>query len=234
MGPETYYAAGILAWYKGQEDTQAYVQQLREWAEPLSVGSGGRLYLPDDSLFDQAIKLLEQSSILELFDDPFGPDVIEFKMDYPHSYMADSYPNSAFGKAERFGRGWIERALLNLNYGSKKLSRPSEDDSEVWAPLQLERSDQAIQETISGAEGVVAGIKSDNGFASEMPGERDNLVNHAEATLQAAKDGVVTKRQVREHLVNAGKWLGEKFSGTAIGTLGTELVKWGLRLLGLL
>lgn len=232
MDPREYYAAGILTWYSSQDGTRFYARSLRRWSEE---DFPGRAFLADDQLFDKAVALLVDAGILEYVDDPYGPHMVEFKMDFPLSFMAENHASSVFAKADRFGQRWMEDALLALN---DELARPSADAEEIsddiWEPLPLETSEAETIAVIEGAETALAGIKADNGFAAQFPAERDNLVNHAEATIASAKEGTATKTQVKENLIRAGKWLFDKFGGTAIGSLGGELMKWGLRMLGLL
>ena len=131
------------------------------------------------------------------------------------------------------GWDWLGRAFVGIERAGQDTpasAMPNADD--IWEPLPVERT--SALEAIQGAEAALDGIRADNGFAAQFPLERDSLVTHADATIASVKDGVATKGQVKENLVKAGKWLAEKFGGTAIGSLGGELVKWGLRLLGLL
>ncbi len=111
--------------------------------------------------------------------------------------------------------------------------QPSLDADDTWEPLPLDRSSPEFEETITGIEEKIREIGADNGFSSTYPDERNNIINHAKATLESAKEGKVTKDQIIKNLVSAGKWVGDKFAGSALGALGTKLAELGLKLLGL-
>lgn len=108
----------------------------------------------------------------------------------------------------------------------------SREIADVWEPLPINRSSAEYEQVMEGLEKSIREIAADNGFATAYPAERDNLINHANVTLTAAKEGKVTKRQVHENIVTAGRWISVQFAGSVIGAAGLELVKLGLQLLG--
>ncbi len=107
-------------------------------------------------------------------------------------------------------------------------------DNDSWEPLPIDRENPEYEETIAGIEDAIREIGADNGFSDTYPDERNNLIEHANTTLKSVKEGKVTRKQITEHLIDAGKWVASKFTGSAIGLAGKSLMMWGLKLLGFL
>lgn len=235
MGPEAYYAAGILVWAAEKNVIQFTFPRVKAWADEDVFGNLTGRYLQNSQLFEQAVVLLVGAGVVDHIDDPYGPHVLELKYDFPMSVLSEQMPGSVFDKTHRFGTDWLRDAIINLNgtlTQSDGVAAVERDD--IWSPLPIDRSEDEYAEAIAGVEAAIRGIREDNGFAVELPAERANLIVHAEATITSAKEGVISRRQVQDNLIQTGRWLVDKFGGTSIGTLGGELVKWGLRLLGLI
>ncbi|WP_421759410.1 hypothetical protein [Devosia sp.] len=182
-----------------------------------------------------ALQRMIEIGVIEAIDDEFaGPhyivlgstDGLEDKL------LANSAALRSYSKLGDNAPEWLGQAFIGIELRKEAPTEKAAIAADKWEPLQLSIDLPEVQEAIGKARNALEAIKADNGFAVEHPAERDNLVRHAEATLSAAAAGSVTKPQLKEHLVKAGKWLADKFGGTAIGALGSELVKWGLRLLG--
>jgi hypothetical protein len=202
-----------------------------------------KLLLSDKILIDDALNKLKSDGHIDVWDDDFSETVIYIPN--PQSLFDSLTENEPFQRLYMLkdnGHSWLANALAQINLGrqepTRSVSTPNDTklESEIdrWEPLQIDPNDDQVAEVIQQLEGAVKSIAGDNGFAVELPAERDNLVTHAQATVDAAKAGRITKAQITQHFMAAGRWLSDKFGGTVIGTLGAELAKWGLRLLGML
>jgi len=234
-GREAYYLIGMLDFLQGEQIARFAKEEFVEFCQGFVVG-GLRISKGLPAL-NQALKVSRDLGILEeLHDDFAGPHYLVLGSDGAlkiEQYLAAS---RAYQTYERMGEDrsdWLGRAFDGIER-SRQATVAADQDEDAWEPLQLELDNADIQAVLEHTENAVAKIKADNGFATAHAAVRDNLVLHAEATIDAAKEGAVTKNQVRQNLIRAGRWLADKFTGSALGSLGTELVKWGLRLLGLL
>lgn len=237
-----YYAAGILWWVEKQSKSYFTLRDLSVWQFPNFEDdpSWFKPVLANTTLATVAIQLLEELGAIKVVKDTYGPTSFEV-VGLPLAAIAEASPDTPFDRVSKFGGQWIEDAISSINEiasdvsGDQKEETPFSETTpatDVWEPLRLERSNQSFAETIEGVEKSIREIAADNGFSSAYPDERDNLISHANATLESAKEGKVTKRQIREHFIAAGKWIAKKFVGTSIGALGVELAKLGLKLLG--
>ena len=185
------------------------------------VSDGLIIYLPDNFGGDFYAPQCSTSDFLTYLNNQIKP----FSTYLQLGNAASRWLSTALRKIEEY-------AEANEAIETKSSDDPIEEDR--WEPLPLELNAPEAVEALEHLEQTINAIKADNGFSSEYPVERDNLVHSAHATLAAAKGGMVGKGQIRHNIVSAGKWLMDKFGGSALGALGGELVKWGLRIIGLL
>jgi hypothetical protein len=232
---------------QGTRESGECALPLRKVKEFYSAGKNWKQsVIRDDDLLNQALSHLQKSDLIDVIDDTYS-DTILVVQDVQK--LADSLDkNEPFQRLyilKDNGYSWLCESLTKINDTieielrsiGNDVTNPTPDSGDSldrWEPIELNRSDPDIMEAIAQLEENVRQIAADNGFAAEFPAERDNLVTHAEKTVAAARGGRVTKPQVKQHLYAAGRWLAEKFGSTAIGTFGSELAKWGLRLLGLM
>jgi len=93
------------------------------------------------------------------------------------------------------------------------------DSEGKWEPLPLERDTPAYEDAIQAIENVVDRVKGDNGYAATQPDEHRSIVWSLEAGLDAIKNTLPTRSQVRELLLRPLKFLVAKFASAAIGEL---------------
>lgn len=234
-GREDYYLIGMLDYLQSEQFARFAKEEFVEFCQGFVAG-GMRIRkgLPALNL---ALQVSRDLGVLEeLHDDFAGPHYLVLGSDGAlkiEQYLAASHAYQIYERMGEDRPDWLGRAFDGIER-SKMPTAAADQDEDGWEPLQLERDNADIQTALEHAENAVASIKADNGFATTHAAVRDNLVIHAESTIAAAKEGTVTKNQVRHNLIRAGRWLADKFTGSALGSLGSELVKWGLRLLGFL
>jgi hypothetical protein len=202
--------------------------------------------LHQGTLLHTALNSLEQLELIQVLRDSYSETILHIPdLQKLFDALQANEPFQRLYILHENGYEWLLNALVSINRelaaeqdASAGKSTPETQQAvsteDRWEPLALDREDESFEEAVSELQETIRQVAADNGFAAEYPSERDNLVIHAQATLASAREGKVTRLQVKQHLIAAGRWLADKFSGTAIGTLGSELAKWGLRLLGLI
>ncbi|MEO6014505.1 MAG: hypothetical protein ABIQ30_13090 [Devosia sp.] len=149
-------------------------------------------------------------------------------------------PFSTYQRMGGGGTSWLRRALRTIELEVEAETKATVQalpqlavDSDVWDPIRFEPNDRNSSEAIAELDTAIRQLAADNGFSATYPQERDAIVSHATATLDSVKSGVASRSSIKQNFVAAGKWIVEKFGGSAIGAIGSELIKWGMRLLGL-
>lgn len=232
-----YYAAGVLVWAQQTNQSSFAADDPLSWRfvdeENDPFNQRGH-YLPNATLRALGLELLVELGAAGRLTDRYGPDMYTLENRYILRRLAEQIPGSPFEYANRFGERWITGALdkINLELESEVEQTPAPPKEDEWEPLQIDLSDSDVLSGIDEIEQAIQAIAADNGFAVAYPVARDAIISDATGTLENIKSGKATRGQVWRNLVSAGRWVAEKFSGSAIGTAGTELVKWALRLLG--
>lgn len=230
---EAYYAAGILRWSTASRNESFFPGDLADWYDGSDYDTDSSSYFSDGDLVLTALGLLVELGAVERHIDRYGPTVFAVKGSSSHR-LALEYPQSPFARDKKFGVRWTKEALKSVSKNDENQGiepRAIIADYDQWTPLLLDRENPDYNQALTELSASIRQIAEDNGFAATMPDERDNLVLHAEATIESLKNGKTTKQQLRSNIIGAGKWLAEKFGGSALAALGTELVKWGLRLI---
>ena len=204
------------------------------------------VYLQKEQLFDLALEELKELGIVNIIEDKFGPDVVSFSTDFSDDYhllrLSEIYPKSVYARVKKFGVEWLASAIDEINSKLSDLDNSETEikeleslsvDEDIWEPLPIDRSAPEYEETIAGIEKAIQEIGADNGFSAKYPDERDNIIEHANATLKSVKEGKATKGQIKQNLIATGSWIMEKFAGSALGALGKSLVEWAIKLLSL-
>jgi hypothetical protein len=140
---------------------------------------------------------------------------------------------AAFIRMGDAGSSWLGRALVGIEAADDNKQPVFDQNEDRWEPIKFDVASPNTATAIEGLEKAIRELAADNGFSSTYPVERDSMVAAATATLQTVKSGSSTKASIKQNFIAAGRWLLEKFGASGIGAIGAELVKWGLRLLGL-
>lgn len=104
--------------------------------------------------------------------------------------------------------------------------------AEKWEPLPVEWDDKSLDQSITAVEAVLDRVKGDNGFAVSDPVAHRRIVWSLSSALQALKEKLPSRSQIRELLLKPLNWLSESFAKTAVGELAKEAVKTVTRHLG--
>lgn len=93
----------------------------------------------------------------------------------------------------------------------------ADDEEADWMPLPIDRSTAEYEEAIDALEAVVETIESDNGYAANDPGERNQIVWSLKEGLQAIKAHLPSWEQVQSMVIAPLKFIVEKFATSAMG-----------------
>jgi len=97
--------------------------------------------------------------------------------------------------------------------------------NETWEPLPLEFKEPDLQEAIEIVQTTLDRVQGDNGLAAAMPEERRRVIWSLSAGLDALRQKIPSKNQVRELLLKPLNWLADIFGKGAIGELAKEAGK---------
>jgi hypothetical protein len=244
---EAYFSIAIYSFYifrMSEGEGRAFTEgDVSDYVQSYYFGSSkfSPTFFHSQKYLSGALKVLAGCGVVYHLPDKFAGDYYipnESIEVFDRELERLSAPYKTYNKLGKSAGIWLSKALVAIEKQAQPTLLEQKGDAvevgEDWSPLPLDATQPEIAEAIGGIEEALGRIHADNGLAANFPAERDSLIEHAQATLSAAKAGTVGKAQVRQNVVSAGKWLMDKFGGSALGALGGELVKWGLRLLGLL
>ena len=177
-------------------------------------------------LVSKALVELQEWRVLFELTDQFGPTVYQVDRTVSLTKVAAAVePASPYYKASRFGREWIESAVVRINekYQGDDDEADGEqhgvnsDDGPPWEPLPLDRTDPNFEQAMEVSEKAIEAIEVDNGFAANLPDERNAIVKIARGTLEAVRDGTPSIAQIKSGLLSPFRYIAHKFPEAAIG-----------------
>ena len=115
-----------------------------------------------------------------------------------------------------------ETFLYRFIYGDSAgtnldLDDNNNDDTDSWEPLPIDRSRPEYEAVDEALDNAVQVVESDNGYAASEPEERDQIVWSLKQGLEAIRERLPSRSQVKSLIVAPLKFLAEKFATTAIG-----------------
>ena len=120
-------------------------------------------------------------------------------------------------------------------YGRDQVeTNPDHDDmvnsTDTWAPLQIDRQNEAYRQAIELTETAVATIESSNGYASSEPEERNGIVATLRGSLELIKTGFPSKEVIKQTLLAPIQYIARKFVDSAMGEVAkaaaAAIIKW--------
>ena len=93
----------------------------------------------------------------------------------------------------------------------------SEQEPDEWKPLKIDREASEYVDAITATEQALKAIEGDNGYAANEPQERDQIVWSIRQGLEALKERVPSRAQIRSLLSSSLKFIATKFASTVIG-----------------
>ena len=85
------------------------------------------------------------------------------------------------------------------------------------SPCLFDRTDPNFEQAMEVSEKAIEAIEGDNGFAANLPDERNAIVKIARGTLEAVRDGTPSIAQIKSGLLLPFRYIAHKFPEAAIG-----------------
>jgi hypothetical protein len=215
-----YYSVAIIA-YLSQH--RAWAVSRQEFLDHYSINKGWS-YLGRDKIFEIAVTWLLQKGVIRLVPDPFGPPIIVTSPDFDDKYDQLSrdynYPLYKYGMTAD-GDSWLRDALKKLDEDYSQLDIAEADfdtPDEEWQPLPLERDDPQLQKAIAAVDDVAEKVRADNGYAANLPGEREYVLDGLSALSKRLKEAsTISVAYLREFAFAPLSKVLRRFKDAAIG-----------------
>lgn len=237
-----YYACSIARILNEQATYTLPTLVAASYAKESSVASP-RFRLQDQEVVADALKFLENVSILEYVTDEFGPDLIlrhkNFSQNYDALLREEGTVFKKYVSAGERRLDWLNEALDRIN---ELLSGSSDADSQTvevgteieeedrWEPLPISREDESYKAAIESAEKALEVIEQNNGYAATHPEERNGIVHTIRGTLDAIKNGTPSRTAIIEGLLKPFKFVAGKFSEGVMSEFAkvavAAIIKW--------
>jgi hypothetical protein len=99
--------------------------------------------------------------------------------------------------------------FVNMDMKAEDFDNP---DAE-WTPIQIDGEDPGVKKAVSSLEDIIEEVRSDNGYNSTHPHERDHILEGLQGTLEKFKSSSISAGYVRIAIERLGT-LGRRFGGT--------------------
>jgi hypothetical protein len=184
-----YYALGIAVTLGDAKGNAKTVVELD------NILSTSRTYLDKEPLINQATKFLYENQALEIVPDDFGPTLYKASgtlAGWIENVAPDKFP--LFRKYRDSGsRSWLRSALSAVNSQYDELEVMSDDFADnvievKWEPIPLDRADKQLQTATKAVDSAIQAIESDNGYAVNVPRERDYVLSNLKTIQNALKE----------------------------------------------
>lgn len=187
-------------------------------------------------LWQRAIVWLEARDMISVKYDRFGPPIYfkgaEFSEKFDELTVDEDLPFSPYNAAGRTD-DWLVPALYGVDNAYENLGIKPEDfdnpDAE-WAPLEIERDDPEVEKAIKSLQAVIEEVRADNGYAAQLPQERDFVLDGLQSTLNKFESPSISASYIRLGLERLST-LGRRFAGTmkegAIAAAKAALMEFG-------
>jgi hypothetical protein len=215
-----YYAIAIVQYLLENDTIEAASTAVRERFNDTSHPDD-EPSLPFRPFFDRAVRLLVAEGLLEVLDDPFGPQML-FRTDSFHDDLNRLAENRA-SPFHRFRRikeplPWLFSALASLEETRVELGVEAEDMAiDEWAPLELDRSESELIALIQSVDDTVEKVRGDNGYAASAPQERAFTLQSLVAFSTTLKEAAATSLPyIRHYAIEPLAVLGRRFARGAL------------------
>jgi len=231
-----YYATAIIA-FLDRYGRPASGEEISNSYSISDEDNGGEKwsYLARRDVFDAALKELEEWGFINIVRDHFGPPIVSPANDLYNRLLGlskdESFPYYKY-KLTADGNGWLRGALQSLDraYDNLKI-RPIDfvEPLDEWEPLPLERNDPLVEKTIGAVDDTIEKVRSDNGYASNFPEERQHVLDGLSAFSRRLKEAAsISLGYVRRYAADPLRTLLSRFKDNAIG-IAASIAKEALR-----
>jgi hypothetical protein len=175
-------------------------------------------------LVKAGMRLLQEVGVAETIKEAFGPPLYGRTDALTQDWL---YTNASFHfpiflrYSEIRNADWLKAAIADVNDKYFQLSLTEADFEEappsVWEPLQLDRGDEQLVEVTAKVDEAIASIEADNGYAANVPGERDYVVSSLKAFSKTLKENAqITVMQIKTFALEPLGLVLNRFAGSAL------------------
>jgi hypothetical protein len=195
--------------------------------------------LPIGVLLDHALAALREKNMVVEVPDDFGPTLYRKSPNFGAIWHGQKQPTPLFRKFYEMGneqQRWLRGALSKINEQYAELGLTEQDFTQStlddkWEPIPLDRSDQRLQKATEALDEALEKIESSNGYAAEVPGERQYVLQSLKAGSRTLKESaqiywVELKVFVLEPLGRVIKRFGTAVEGVAASAARDAFHDW--------
>jgi hypothetical protein len=219
--PQYYALALALAAVKLEQEvfTESQLQQLLV-SEHLGFNSVFRF----EPLIQAGMRLLVEAAVIEISKEDFGPNLYRRTpaLTWEWMFEGDGLKIPVFARyGELQNLPWLAEALADIDQSFQNLGLSHEDFEQpplsVWEPLPLDRTDEDLRDATAKVDEAIAQIEADNGYAANVPGERDYVVESLKSFSTTLKESVqITGMQVKTFALDPLNAVIQRFKGAAL------------------
>lgn len=223
-----YYALGLAVVLK---ETEGKAQTLEDLSKQVAN------VLSFEPLALAGMKILADAGVVEVIPDDFAPTTYVASEELA-DWMEEGGNSSLFVKFERTGnsRVWLLAALRSVNDEYLKLEITRDDfdpaiEDKEWEPIPLDRSDEKLKVAITKIDEAIQVIEGDNGYAANVPGEREYVVSSlklisGQLKVETQIYWMYVKNFALDPLVTVAKRFGKAATGLAAAIARAAIIDW--------
>jgi len=194
-----------------------------------------------EGLVSSAENILLKGGLIQIFRDDFGPTVYAV----PEEYYAGAWKDSPFTETisvfDNFAKrsltkSWIVSAIdtINMEYHRHNISDDdfvSFDEEDVWEPIPIDHENESLVSAEKELDKAIQAIESNNGYAAEVPGERQHVVDSLKQFREILKNRSETfwpqvKSLAIDPLTRVVRRFGDAATGIAASAAKQALIGW--------
>jgi hypothetical protein len=170
-------------------------------------------------IWERAVGWLVARNMVKIKHDPFGPPIFSMGEDFHEQWneliLDEELPFSTFKAADE-SDDWLVPALYSIENHFVNMDMKAEDfdnpDAE-WTPIKVDSEDPGVKKAVSTLEDIIEEVRSDNGYSSTHPHERDHVLEGLQGALDKFKSSSISPGYVRIAIERL-RTLGRRFGGT--------------------
>jgi hypothetical protein len=176
------------------------------------------------TVFAAGLSILSGAGVVEMATEAFGPTLYRRTPKLTEEWLVGEGGEQIpiFRRyAQIQNLRWLSSALddVNRRYMQLEMSELDFDEplGDPWEPLPLDRTDEALIEATVKVDEAIAQIQADNGYAANVPGERDYVLQSLKSFSTALKESAqITGMQIKTFALEPLNAVIKRFKGAAL------------------
>jgi hypothetical protein len=223
-----YYAVAIISYFQDRDHRSttavSLVEALQSEWSTLGIIPVGLLETPP--IFWKSVDWMVSQDLIRLIDDEFAPTMLlrnpGFKEKVTELTKVQNTPFQKFADLND-DQMWLTGVLFELEKRAQEFGVTERDFKQVdqeWAPIPLDRAEPELQTAIARLDEVVEAVRSDNGYAANLPEERAFVLDGLTvfATRLKSSDTISVPFLQTYGVANIAKLI-KRFGTAAVGVL---------------